>query len=201
MKNISLFLVSIAFLLPLKGFSNFVDDSINTKHEFSVSYDMSSANHINVFYARRISEKNWLKVGVNVNGSYASNEPIISSSYPTSSLFVGTTLLIGVDRHKTLKSNFEFISGLNVRLNAGFVFAKDENPTLPSSMRNTTTSDFSYGLGATFGIYYKVSENFSIGSSINPLLLYNTNSNAEYNVTSVKMYLTDMSVICLRYKL
>lgn len=120
MKKISLFLVGVSFLLPLKGFSNFVDDSTNTKHEFSVSYDMSS---------------------------------------------------------------------------------KDENPTLPSSMRNTTTSDFSYGLGATFGIYYKISENFSIGSSINPLLLYNPSSNAEFNVTLVKMYLTDMSVICLRYKL
>ncbi|MBE9468414.1 MAG: hypothetical protein IMY72_08890 [Bacteroidetes bacterium] len=148
-----------------------------------------------------MSQKNWLKFGVNFSGSYASNEPIIQTIYPTSNLNIGTTLLIGLERHKTIKSNFEFISGLNIRLNADFVFSKVENPLFPVSRQNTTTSYLSYGLGATFGIYYKVSENFSIGSSINPLLLYAKNSIEPYNTNSFNIYLTDMSIICLRYKL
>lgn len=201
MKTCTLFLICISFLLPLKSFSNYVKDSTKNNHEFSTSYDLSTFNHINFNYARKISKNNWLKFGLNLNGSFISNEPLTQTTYPTSSLFFGTTFSIGLDLHKSIKSNFEFISGFNLRLISGVNFSKVENPNLPVRMQLTSTTDFSYGIGGSFGIYYKVSENFSIGSSINPILIFARSPNATSNTTSVKLNLTDMSLICLRYKL
>lgn len=201
MKTCTLFLICISFLLPLKSFSNYVQDSTIKKHEFAVSYDRSSFNSININYARKISQKSWLKFGLNCNGSYISNKPLVETYYPTSNLSFGTTFIIGIERHKKLKSNFEFISGFNIRFVSGLDFSRVENPSFPIRMQRTTTLDLSYGIGTTFGIYYKVSENFSIGSSINPILLYETAPNAAYDMTSINMKFTDISIICLRYKL
>ncbi|MDD2635017.1 MAG: hypothetical protein PHW82_05910 [Bacteroidales bacterium] len=99
-----------------------------------------------------------------------SNEPITQTTYPTSNLFFGTTFSIGLDHHKSIKSNFEFISGVN--------FSKVENPNFPVRMQLSSTTDFSYGVGGSFGIFYKVSENFSIGSSINPIIIFTRSPNA-----------------------
>ena len=66
-------------------------------------------------------------------------------------------------------------------------------------MQNTITTDFNYGIGGTFGIYYKVSDFYSIGSSINPIVTYERDSYSSFNTTSVRLILTDMSLLCVRY--
>ncbi|MDY0015499.1 MAG: hypothetical protein RBS13_04750 [Bacteroidales bacterium] len=199
MKKITLFLIVMPFLLSFKSYSSNLKDSTTIIHEFSVSYDLSTSNHINFNYARKISTKNWLKFGLNFSGSFISNEPITQTSYPTSYLSIFPTLLIGIEHHKIIKSNIEFISGFNLRVISGFVYSKVENPNWPVRMQNTITTDFNYGIGGTFGIYYKVSDFFSIGSSINPIVTYERDSYSSFNTTSVRLILTDMSLLCVRY--
>ena len=201
MKKITLFLILMPFVFSFKSFASSLKDSMTIKHEFSASYDLPTSNHINLNYARKISKKNWLKFGLNFSGSFISTEPITQFTYLTSNLSFGTTFLIGIDHHKSIKSNFEFISGFNLRLISGVEFSKVENPKLPARMQSTAAADFSYGIGGSFGIYYKVSENFLIGSSINPTMIFARSPNDTLNRTSVKLNLTDMSLICLRYRL
>jgi len=161
---------------------------------------LSTYNSINLNYAKKISQKRWMKFGVDFYGSYELNEPITQAYYPNSDLNFSTTFLIGLDRHKSIKSNFELISGFNIRFVLESNFSKVENPSLPIDMRNTSTFNLYYGLGAAFGLYYKISDFFSIGSSINPILLYETNSTVTNTTTSCKMNLTNTSIISLRYK-
>ncbi len=205
MKKCALLLICISFLLPAKSFSNYLGDSIRggeAKHELSISYDLPATNSISMNYARRISEKNWLKFGLNLGGYYESNQPQTQMYYPNTELNFETTFLLGLENHKTIKSNFEFISGFNVRLATGFNYNKVENPSLPISMRNTSTFYFNgLGVGATFGLFYKVSDNFSVGSSLNPLIMYTTSQSPSYETKLLSMYLSNVSVVCLRYKL
>lgn len=198
-KKIVLF-VFVSFLLPLRGFSTGLTDSIPSKHEFSVAYQVSSENKIDINYARRVSQNNWLKFGVNLGAQYLYNTPIINTVYPSSKLSTAVGLLVGYENHKTLKSNFEFISGLNFRVIYDINFSRVENPTWPIGIQRTTSLDFTYGLGATFGLYYKVAENFLIGSSLNPLISYGEEKNSYYNSKVVKMNLTNISVIDVKYR-
>ena len=78
--------------------------------------------------------------------------------------------------------------------------SRTDDPSISEELRKTTEYDFSYGLGLKFGIYYNISERFSIGSEINPLMLYSQYSNSNTEKNQLKINLINVSVIGLRYK-
>ncbi|MDD4149033.1 MAG: hypothetical protein PHE33_03300 [Bacteroidales bacterium] len=129
-KIISLFFC-ISLLAPLQSFSSHLKDSTLLKHEFSVSYNRTDFGCTSLNYSRRLTQKTWLKFGLELSVNALSNRPIINTSYPTVNLSSTTTFLIGVENHKTIKSNFELISGLNLRLNTEISYSRIDNPSLP----------------------------------------------------------------------
>lgn len=200
MKNCALFLICISFLFPMKSFSNYVQDTTKTKHEFAVSYVKSTYKSVNFNYSRRISKKLWLNFGLDYSGNYISNRPIINVTYPSKSYSSASTFLVGLEHHKPIKSNFKFISGINLRLNTELSYIRIYNPSLPIKMQINTNVNLTYGLGATFGLYYNISENFSIGSSLNPIIFYNRRSDDISTANSFLISLTHVSFVCLRYQ-
>jgi long-subunit fatty acid transport protein len=200
MKNLILFASLASILLPLSSFAGNDPDNVKPKHEFSFAYQIPSANSINVNYALSISEKNSLKFGLNLGSYYYDYQPQNNTVYPVTKFSVSPQILLGFEHRKTMKSNFEFISGVNLRLNPDYLFSKVENPTWPINLQKTTSWDFGFGVGATFGFYYKVSDNFLIGSSINPSIIYEDGNETSYDVKKINFNVTNISVVDLRYR-
>lgn len=200
MKKIIVLFAFIAFLLPLQSFSTVPPDSDPAKHEFSVAYQLPTNNIIYLNYARRVSENNWLKFGLNLGATYSKNTPLVNTTYPTSSLDNNVGIRFGFENHKSLKSNFEFISGAFISVGSDIHFDRVDNPSLPIRLQRTTTFSFNYGLGATFGLFYKVSENFLIGSSINPSIIYSDYIYNSFRRSVVDMDLINISIIDLKYR-
>ena len=202
MKKNVLLIAFVFCLFPFQGFSNPATDSTNNKNAFTVSADRTSyQNPLNLSYARKISQKSWLKFGLGFVGDYTKNNPTTSLSFPTSNLYIRTTFLLGLDRYHTIKPNLEIVYGLNLRLISETDFSRVENPGLPIEHQRTTVFDFLYGLGGELGLYYKISGNFSIGSSINPVILYNVDSSSSNTNRTIRVNLTNVSIIRLRYEL
>lgn len=80
-------------------------------------------------------------------------------------------------------------------------YSRVDNPNLPDKMQRVFNFDFNYGFGGTVGLYYRISDKFAIGSSINPCITYSRSLGTINNVHSFRMYLTNMSIVTLRYKL
>jgi hypothetical protein len=195
-------LIAFAFcLFSFQGFSNPATDSTNNKNAFTVSADRTSyQNPLNLSYARKISQKSWLKFGLGFVGDYTKNNPTTSLSFPTRNLYIRTTFSLGLDRHHTLKSSLEIVYGLNLRLISETDFYRVENPGLPVEHQRNTTFNFLYGLGGELGLYYKISDNFSVGSSINPVILYTDDTSSSNTIRSIHVNLTNVSIVRLRYE-
>ncbi len=200
MKNISFDIIILLFLLPLRSLCGDVNDSLPAKHEFSFAYEISADNSVGLNYGLRISQNNRIKFGLNLGGDYYNNAPLMNTAYPTSGFNSAATFLVGFEHNRAIKSDFVFISGANLRLNMDFNYSKVENPSFPVNLQSTSTLGLSPGLAGIFGIYYKISENFLIGSSHNPLIIYDEISGSINNSRVVKMYLTNISVVDLRYR-
>lgn len=52
----------------------------------------------------------------------------------------------------------------------------------------------------SFGLFYKLSVNLMIGSSINPTINYEKPTSINYQRHSINLFFTEMSLICLRYR-
>lgn len=200
MKTFLIFAFVAIISLPLSAIAGNDPDNTKPKHEFSFAYQIPSGNSINVNYALSISEKNSLKFGLNLGSYYYDYQPQINTVYPVTKFSVSPQILLGFEHRKTMKSNFEFISGVNLRLNPEYLFSKVENPTWPINLQKTASWDLGVGVGAIFGFYYKVSDNFLIGSSFNPSIIYNDGKENSYDVKMINFNFTDISLIDLRYR-
>ncbi len=65
-------------------------ENSSIKNEFSISYNIPSNNSLNLNYARKISENNWLKFGISASGFYNINKPINHTIFETSQVFFRT---------------------------------------------------------------------------------------------------------------
>lgn len=200
MKNTLIFACIAITLLPLSVFADKDPDSVKPKHEFSFAYQIPSKNSINLNYAYSISENNSLKFGLNLGSYYYDYQPQNITVYPVTKFSVSPEILIGYEHRKTMKSNFEFISGVNLRLNPEYLFSKVENPTWSIDFQKTASWDLGFGVGAIFGFYYKISDNFLIGSSFNPSIIYENGNETSYDVKMINLNFTNMSLIDLRYR-
>ncbi len=200
MKNLIIIAFVAIISLPLSAHAGNDPNNLKPKHEFSFSYQIPTTNSINLNYAFLVSEKNSIKFGLNLGSYYYDYQAQNSTVYPITKFSINPEILLGYEHRKTMKSNFEFISGINLRLNPEFLFYKVENPTWPLNLQKTTSWDFGFGVGAIFGFYYKVSDNFLIGSSFNPCIVYNDNEDSDYNLKMLNLSFTKISVIDLRYR-
>ncbi|MDD3688344.1 MAG: hypothetical protein PHE56_16490 [Bacteroidales bacterium] len=200
MKTFLIFAFVAIISLPLSAIAGNDPDNTKPKHEFSFAYQIPTANSINLNYAYSISEKNSLKFGLNLGSYYYDYQAQNITVYPVKYFSVSPEILLGYEHRKTMKSNFEFISGVNLRLNPDYLFTKVENPTWPIDLQRTASWDLGFGVGAIFGFYYKVSDNFLIGSSFNPCIMYEDGKEPNYNVKMINLNFTNISVVDLRYR-
>jgi hypothetical protein len=201
MKKLTILIICIVFFAPLQSFSSSLKDSTSAKHEFTVSYNRTNFGSASLNYSRRLTQKTWLRFGLDVFGDFVANQPLTGLTYYTSNFSSTSTFLLGVEKHKSIKSNFELITGLNLIVISGMSYTRIDNPSLPIKMQRSVSFDFHYGFGGTVGLYYRISDKFAIGSSINPCMTYSRSLGTINNVHSFRMYLTNMSIVTLRYKL
>lgn len=201
MKKITILIICIAFFAPLQSFSSCLKDSTSAKHEFSVSYNRTNFGSAGLNYSRRLTQKTWLRFGLDVSGDFVANQPLTGLTYYTSNFSSTSTFLVGVEKHNLIKSNFELITGLNLIVISGMNYTRIDNPSLPVKLQRVFNFNFNYGFGGTVGLYYRISDEFAIGSSINPCVTYSQSSGTSNTTHSFRMHLTNMSIITLRYKL
>lgn len=183
--------ICISLLISISSFSNNMKDTTSSKNELSFSKglnfkDFYLTTHID--YARRITQKSWLKFGT----SHVDIIRLNWNSTSHNSCNGSIEFLFGYERRNTIKSKFELIYGVNFKV---IPIWDRYSKTTQSSTEIITESELTYCAEAFIGIYYKITENFSIGSYYKPLLI---STNYYYGITH--SYLNNFSILNLRYK-
>jgi hypothetical protein len=160
-------IVLIIWLLT-SYFMSYAEDSILVTHEIIVTQDRVGEMGNSIKYGYRLNEQYWFKVGVNLYGGYLNQKPKYRNSYETSNSVINTSLVLGIDQHSKKLKKIEFVKGINLRFSFIQQCSYSDNPYLQESLRTVYERYLWAGIGCTFGMYYCISESFSIGSEINP---------------------------------
>jgi hypothetical protein len=165
---------SLLILIILCGLITKSYSSDSIKNLVIISNDKSGFNDFSIKYGRKISDNYWIKFGVIYSGSYQIDDPKNSGSYKTINEDNNLGFLIGVDKVILTKmKNIDFVFGTNMRFYLIKLSETTDNPVIPEKFRVTTNNYYNLGIGFNLAIYYSLSDNFSIGSEINPSILYN----------------------------
>lgn len=173
------------------------------KNLLIISNDKIGFDDFSIKYGRKISDNYWLKFGVIYSGRYQIDDPKTSGTYKTINEENNLGLLVGIDKVILTKmKNIDFVFGTNMRFYLINISEITDNPVIPEKYRITTNNYYNLGIGFNLAIYYSLSDNFSIGSEINPSILFNYH-NDNY-LLKKKIGFTyqfnNISLISLRYR-
>ncbi len=196
----------IGFILLVLLCSNLIvaQDNSEEIHTYQVTFN-SSTNVLlssRVEFNRRLSQKGYyFNIGVNLYGSNSYQEPKISSQYPTTRINVFFLTSLGIHRlNHNHEKKLSFLKGANILIYPQISYLKVDNPALPRKMQRSIFLETSWGISFKYGIYYNFSNNFAIGSQIEPFIIFHkseshdqTSYNFEYRTFS------NYSFISLKY--
>jgi hypothetical protein len=102
-------------------------------------------------------------------------------------------------------TKIDFVYGINLRLSLRQYGSTNDNPYVEERLSTTYQRYFGAGIGFTFGLFYCLSERFSLGSEINPYVQYSflIYSPSDYGNTKVRRIeyeiFSNISILSLRY--
>ena len=198
MKQLTLAFFLIIGFLPLKGLGN-DKDSVSRPSEVIISLKSFNGSSIEGIFTKQIFKEKWIRFGFDYSHHQTGHDPSLATNFLKRRGGSSASMLLGIDRHRTRKS-LEIISGYNLQLGYGLSYQFFDNPSLPIANRKDINVGFIYGIGAVYGIYYNISESFSFGSSVFPLLEVHTEKSGDFIYYSAQFNLMDIYLISLRYR-
>ncbi len=196
----------IGFILLVLLCSNLIiaQDPPKEIHKYQVNFN-SSTNVLRcsrVEFNRRLSQKGYyFHIGVDLNGFNSFREPKVSSLHPETRISVNFSTSLGIHR---LKHNHEkklsFLKGANILTHPKINYLRTDNPALPRKMQRSIFLETSWGISFKYGIYYNFSNNFAIGSQIEPFIIFHK-SESHDQISYIFEYKTfsNYSFISLKY--
>jgi hypothetical protein len=188
----------ILFGIIIKSYSN---DTI--KNLLIISNDKIGYDDFSIKYGRKMFDNYWIKFGVIYSGKHQIEDPKTSSTFKRINDENNFGIIIGIDRvNYTKMKNIDFVFGSNMRFNLINYSEITENPMIIEENRKRTNKYYNFGLGLNFTLYYNFSDNFSIGSEINPYVMYNfyDDKGSLNKLHGFTYKLNNTSLISLRYK-
>jgi hypothetical protein len=193
--------------LVLSCLSCYAEDSIPVKNEILVTQDRIGTIGNSIKYGCQLNERYWFKIGVNLFGDYTNRKPKYNTgSYQTGNSELCTSLVLGIDQHTKKLKRIDVVKGINLRFSFIQQGNYNDNPYVEERLRAVYHRYLWAGIGFTFGMYYCVSESFSIGSEINPYIQYRFYKISPSDYDNVKTYsieyevLSNVSILSLRYR-
>jgi hypothetical protein len=192
--------------LVLSCISCYAEDTIPVNHEIAVTQDRVGVIGNSIKYGYKLNENYWLKAGVNLYGGYLNQKPKYRGSYETSNSVLNTSLVFGIDQHNTKLKKIDFVKGINLRFSFIQEMSFSDNPYVQESLKTVYYRYLWAGVGFTFGMYYCISESFSIGSEINPYIQYRFYRISPSILDDHKIYRIDydvfsnVSILSIRYR-
>ncbi len=175
-------------------------DSVIVKNEFIFTIDNSFQGNINFMYSRKLSERLWINVGVDYSGKQRLTRPLIQTTYPINISEVYRGVRIGIDKNYNINDEISFIKGFDIRFVNLCNKLRVYNPSLSLDEQIKKDNINYYGLGFKIGFYYNFSNNFSVGSNLNPFILFNkTESESAINYHFIYSF-TNISLMSLKYR-
>ncbi len=174
-------------------------DTTRVHNEFTFSNYNLNLHQTGFKYARRLSDRYWLKLGIQTYINSIENRPLISITYRTVNTNIISNIHLGIEKHSVIRNNIELNYGLNVLFGDMGKYNRTDNPQLAEKLRSTSIHEFAGSIGLIFGLYYNFSDNFSIGAELNPNIIFGINGdiiNRRYYFEYPKV-----SIFCLKYKL
>ncbi len=176
-----------------KSIASDKSDTTRIKNEFIISSSSFYNHNVSLKYSHRVSEKYWLKAGIDINGEKTINPSDSYLEYSTDIVNIKTGILFGIDKHSKIKDDFEIINGFNLTFADNYYRNKNGTDI-------ETDHFFEYGLGFNLGFYYQLSQHFSIGSELSPNIIV-THNKYEYSIINyLKFNLINISLFSIKYR-
>ena len=199
MKQIALACLMISGMVSFEGYSN-GKDSVSRPSEVIISYKPNYPyNAVNAVFSKKINKKGWLRLGIDYSGYHLLINPPTSADFLRKHHEGLGSVLLGLDKHKSIRS-LDLIWGYNFRFECDFNSNYVEDPSIPESERRESEINFSYGVGLVYGFYYNFSDCFSLGSTINPKVVYSPRKEDQLKTKTLSLDLMDIYLLSLRYK-
>jgi hypothetical protein len=205
MKKFIYFIITALFLSNTNSFaSNNNEPNDSLKNAITFSQSRLGSNNCAFKYNRNLGSFWWFKVGLVANGDYTKAEPKSDFLYDASLRTLSYGIIIGFDKHSLPTKGFHFIYGPHIIFSYINEKNTSDNPALPVDQRTLTYHHYNAGIGFTIGFYYNINDRFSVGSELNPYIVYkDVNDNNNFG-TRQRGYIYDIfgnaSIISLRYK-
>ncbi|MFO7789726.1 MAG: hypothetical protein ACQES1_05020 [Bacteroidota bacterium] len=172
------------------------------KHQIVFNTSTNALKSSGIEYKRKISDKGYyLNTGIGFEGDAIFQNPKTETNYPIKNIYFAIPVSLGIEKQKTSDQNkLSFVYGSNLLLWSYINYSKYENPNLPIKIQRTLTSDLYWGINFHYGIYYNISDNFSIGSYIAPYIIFNKSESAESSNLKIEYdILSNFSLISVKY--
>ncbi len=193
MKKFKFFVVLLLFTQSVGAFSQDGKDTLKNEVLFSTSF-----GHNGMYYSRRISDKLWLRTGVGLFYDYDYTWPNAPSvSYPNSKEEEGIYLVLGVISNNEIKKSVEFSYGSELYYEYSESLYRYYDPMVSVENQKQKYIVRKYGIRFISAFYYKISNNFMLGTRFKPSFYYYFSEN--YYRISVETRFVDYFVVKFRF--
>jgi hypothetical protein len=194
----------VVILIIILTFNNLFSQNNegNVTNEFKSNLTFSIRSFTNtsarLTYNKKLWKRNYLRIGLEFYGDFQENNDTTNGRFHSTNSNYNIGINLGLGKNIDLKDKLELEIGFDFLFFDNIKYSTIDNPTLPERLQKTTKMYFAYGFDLHIGLFYNFSNNFSIGSSITPMIFKEIDNDNEIN--RIKFDLLNVSVIQLRYK-
>jgi hypothetical protein len=178
------YLILALLILSMTAHAQLNGDSTKRTKEFLITTTSLTSGNYGLQYKVKVFRKAFLRLGLAyVYDDYLSDNPQVSTSFPTKNYGSGFSLTSGLEKRKVISEFFEFSYGLNLIMSGGWTKLRTGNPNIAESLRDTKSYFISPGIGVDLGVIMKIHQNFYLGAEIIPQFLYSYQDNSGNSIT------------------